>query len=50
MKNNYSDFIKKAYEAGRVKDVSEAFKEYPPEEEWHHGDAISFLGESKVEY
>ena len=50
MKNNYSDFIKKAYEAGRVKDSSEAFKEYPPEEEWHHGDAISFLGESKTEY
>ena len=31
-------------------DLSEAFKEYPPEEEWHHGDAISFIGESKVEY
>jgi len=50
MKNNYSVFIKKAYEAGRVRDSSEAFKDYPPEEEWHHGDAISFLGESKVEY
>lgn len=50
MKNNYSDFIKKAYEAGRVKDSSEAFKDYPPEEEWHHGDAISLIGESKVEY
>lgn len=49
MKNEYSDFIKKAYETGRVKDLSEAFKEYPPEEEWHKGDAISFLGESKVE-
>ena len=50
MKDNYSDFIKKAYEAGRVKDSSEAFKDYPPEEEWHHGDAISLIGESKVEY
>lgn len=50
MKNNYSAFIKKAYEVGRVKDSSETFKDYPPEEEWHHGDAISFLGESKVEY
>ena len=29
MKDNYSDFIKKAYEAGRVKDSSEAFKDYP---------------------
>jgi hypothetical protein len=50
MENDYSEFIKKAYEMGRVKDLSDAFKEYPPEEEWHHGDAISFLGESKVEY
>ena len=50
MKDKYSDFIKKAYEAGKVKDLSEAFKEYPPEEEWHHGDAISLIGERKVEY
>ena len=45
-----SDFIKKAYEMGKVKDLSEAFKDYPPEEEWHHGDAIGLIGESKVEY
>ena len=45
-----SDFIKKAYEMGRVKDSSESFKDYPPEEEWHHGDAIGLIGESKVEY
>ena len=45
-----SDFIKKAYDMGRVKDASEAFKDYPPEEEWHHGDAIGLIGESKVEY
>ncbi len=50
MEENYSDFIKKAYEMGRVKDLSEAFKDYPPEEEWHHGDAISLIGESKVQY
>ena len=50
MKDNLSEFMKKAYEAGKVKDLSEAFKEYPPEEEWHKGDAISYLGESKVEY
>ena len=46
----YSDFIKKAYSIGRVKDSSEAFKDYPREEEWHHGDAIGLIGESKVEY
>ena len=50
MKNTYSEFIKKAYEMGKVKDLSEAFKEYPAEEECHHGDAISYLGESKIEY
>ena len=50
MKDNLSEFIKKAYESGRVMDLSEAFKEYPPEEEWHKGDAIALIGESKVEY
>ena len=50
MKENYSDFIKKAYEMGRVKDSSEAFKDYSPLEEWHHGDMIGLIGESKVEY
>ena len=30
------EFIKLAYATGRVKDASEAFEEYPPEEEgWH---------------
>lgn len=46
----YSDFIKKAYSMGRVKNSSEAFKDYPPLEECHHGDAIGLIGESKVEY
>ena len=32
-----SNFIKKAYEKGRVKDVSEAFEKYPVQEEWHQG-------------
>ena len=32
-----SEFIKMAYEANRVKDVHDAVKEFPPEEEWHHG-------------
>ncbi len=50
MQSEYSEFIKKAYAMGRVKDLSDAFKDYPPEEEWHHGDAISYLGESNVEY
>lgn len=32
-----SDFMKFVYEHGGVKELSEAFKEYPPEEEWHEG-------------
>lgn len=45
-----SDFLKKAYELGRVKDLSEAFKEYPPEEEWHHGDIDYFINDENVSY
>ena len=37
MDNEISDFLKFAYEKGRIKDITEAFKEYPPEEEWHKG-------------
>lgn len=32
-----SDFMKFAYSKGRVKNVDEAFKEYPVEDEWHEG-------------
>lgn len=45
-----SDFLKKAYELGRVKDLSEAFKKYPPEEEWHHGDINWFLNDENLNY
>lgn len=34
---NLSKFIKIAYKYGKVKDLSEAFKEYPVEEELHKG-------------
>lgn len=37
MERNFNDFLKYAYEHGKVKDVSEAFKEYDPNEEWHQG-------------
>ena len=37
------EFIKLAYATGRVKDVSEAFEEYPPEEEWHKGKIKNIL-------
>ena len=37
MDNEISDFLKFAYEKGKVKDEKEAFYEYPPNEEWHRG-------------
>ena len=35
--NGMSDFLKIAIKSGRVKDVKEAFMDYPVEEEWHKG-------------
>jgi len=43
MEKGRRDFFEKLKKSGRIKDVSEAFKEFPPEEEWHKGDANSFL-------
>ena len=37
MEENLSEFLKNAYKKNRVKDLKEAFEEYPPEEEWHKG-------------
>lgn len=32
------ELLEKLKKNGRIKDVSEAFKEFPVEEEWHKGD------------
>lgn len=50
--NGMSDFLKIAIKSGRVKDVKEAFMEYPVEEEWHKGkiENISHLEEESEEY
>ena len=37
MEDEISDFFEFAYEKGKVKDAKEAFYEYSPNEEWHHG-------------
>ena len=37
MKEELSDFLKTAYKYNKVKDLKEAFDEYPIEEEWHKG-------------
>lgn len=47
MKEKTSDFLKFAKEKGKIRDVSEAFEEYPVEEEWHKGkvESLSYLQE-----
>ncbi len=37
MQKEPSDFLKIAYEHAKVKDLKEAFEEFPVEEEWHKG-------------
>ena len=50
MKEKISDFLKFAIESGRIMDVEEAFKEFPPEEEWHKGKIENVLRENNEEY
>ena len=38
-----SDFLKYAKEKGKIRDLSEAFEEYPVEEEWHKGKIENIL-------
>ena len=44
------ELLKKLQKAEKIKDISEAFKEFPPEEEWHKGKTESFLEEEKEIY
>lgn len=50
MKEELSDFLKIAYKHNRVKDLREAFEEYPVEEEWHNGKLENVLREEKPNY
>ena len=52
MKNEdgLSDFIRFAYKCNKVRDIREAFEEFPVEEEWHKGKIENVLRESEVEY
>ncbi len=43
MPKELSDFLKIAYEYGKVKELKEAFEEYPVEEEWHKGNLENVL-------
>jgi len=46
MKEELSDFLKTAYKYNKIKDLDEAFEEYPVEEEWHKGKIENILLES----
>ena len=52
MAEKIKDFLKFAYNKGKVKDVEEAFKDYPVEEEWHKGkiENILYVKEENEEY
>lgn len=50
MKEGISDFLKLAYKYGKVKELKEAFEEYPVEEEWHEGKIENVLNDNKVYY
>ena len=52
MKNEegLSEFLKFAYKHNKVRDINEAFEEYPVEEEWHKGKLENVLRETSEEY
>lgn len=52
MKNEdgLSEFMRFAYKCNKVRDIKEAFEEFPVEEEWHKGKIENVLRESDVEY
>ena len=47
---NDEEFLKLVFEKGKVEDVSKAFEEFPPEEEWHEGKIENILNESSGYY
>ena len=51
MKNEegLSEFLKFAYKHNKVRDISEAFDEYPVEEEWHKGKVENVVRETSKE-
>lgn len=44
------EFINNVKKNGLLKEVSEAFKEYPPEEEWHKGDINCYICERMTNF
>lgn len=50
MEKELSEFLKTAYRYGKVKDLEEAFEEFPVEEEWHKGKLENVLREDSEIY
>ncbi len=50
MQKELSDFLKVAYEHGKVKELKDAFEEYPVDEEWHKGKLENVLNEDNTSY
>lgn len=50
MKKELSEFLETAYRYGKVKDLEEAFEEFPVEEEWHKGKLENVLREDSEIY
>ena len=52
MNEQYNEFLKMAKEKGKIRDIREAFQEYPVEEEWHQGkiEKILQVQEESEEY
>lgn len=49
-KDGLSDFLKMAYKYNKVRELSEAFEEYPVEEEWHEGKIENVIREDECPY
>ena len=50
MKPELSDFLKIAYKYNKVKNLDDAFLEYPVEDEWHKGKISNVVSEQEVVY
>lgn len=48
--NELSDFLKIAYKYNKVRNIEEAFEEYPVKEEWHKGKVENVIREKNETY
>lgn len=50
MQDNLSNFLQIAYKYNKVKELSDAFEDYPVEEEWHEGKVENVIREDRTKY